>query len=240
VPSGFYNYMYGAIVPDVWWRMDEAAGNCQDSSGNAHHATLAENCTYQQAGAGMVGDSCHSILFNGANAYQLIPAAAWENVDYNENFFIGFWTKFTETDNLYLCSKWNGADTNIPYIVEVNSSKLKLTMRDASAHLDQHSTANALNNGAWHFCIARRVGTNLSWFVDGTWEAAAAQTVNTTTTNARDFLVGTRMGGGSWFAGYIQDFFFKKGTLTDGQGVTLWQLAKGRQSAYYYKNLYGI
>lgn len=223
-------YMLAAIAPAAWWRLGEASGHAQDSSGNGYHMTSSGNCTYSQTGA-LVGDSNTAIYFPGT-AWQSIADTAALDPDYNEDFFIGMWIKWTGTaTGKYPIAKWDAAVTNIPYIIQLayegyTTGKLLFTVRDASSHLDLLATNAALNDGAWHLVIARRTGTTIQWFVDGVWETGAAQTVNTTTTNAIGTVFGCAAGGANLFTGYLDEVFFKKGTIVDEQASTLYYLGK--------------
>lgn len=158
-----------ADSPSAWWRMNEASGLIQDSSGNGNHAdTVVEGgganvLTYGEPGAIVTEPTGKSIKFNasgGGGEYFRIPDAA--TLDLGNVFSIELWWKFeSEGAAQWPLSKGTGA-----YEIRINASN-QVELVKSESYIVVSSPALALDGSFYHI-VAVRPGTNQGLiYVDG-------------------------------------------------------------------------
>lgn len=186
MPQSAYTTAVLADSPWVFFKLDEASGNPQDSSGNARHVTSTDGSyTYQQTGpfSGSFGVfPANSSQFNvgtpaAPSATDNITAEMWlkagSTVGTNNSFILG------------IGNGWNVAvDTDLTFQVRIATGATFLT----------NSTA-ALSTSAWKHIVCVRDSGTWKYYVNGTIDTANAGTT-----------APTDPGGGGAIIQFAQDF----------------------------------
>jgi hypothetical protein len=144
-----------ADSPLVYWKLDEASGQFQDSSGNARHTTsVFGSPSYQQAGGINEGFSITSGYAENNSGYFLPDIANWT---------LEAWIKTTETTNQIGIIELGQANPAL-YVSNMPTGNLRL-LRSHIA-VDQTSTT-AINDGQWHHVVATNTAGVTKLYIDG-------------------------------------------------------------------------
>jgi hypothetical protein len=213
-----------ALGPRGYWRLNDASGNPQDASGNGYHMTSATNLSYSQTGA-LINDSDKAVAWNGSSSYSLIPSACL-NPDYNSDFTIVFWVMTTSnTLNDIIMEKWGAGDTRVPFNIKENGDgTLKCSRWDGTYSPECYT--GQMEDGAWHFVVYRKSGSELRALTDATLGVAATDTCVAAMTNTATVRVGIKSGSTNLWAGTMDEIAYFNKALTWDQCTTMYSLGK--------------
>lgn len=181
-----------ADSPRLYWRMGEASGLPQDTSGNALHATTTSGSPdYSQAGA-IVGDANTAIAFDGSGPdyFQRTDNAL---LDLADVFTLECWVKLTALDSGStahgLISKQTGA-----YYMRILSADGKLQLLRSETTLMVSSTVGIADTTTFHHCVGTKTGATTKLYIDGV-DRTGTVTNDTCANNALALFVGAEVGG---------------------------------------------
>jgi hypothetical protein len=190
-----------ALSPTTYWRLGDASGNAQDSSGNARHLTAGGTPTYSTAG--WAGDGGTGISFD-ADHFTL-GDAAWMDFGTND---------FTIVFVMRHASGWPAANEQIighdgqgnlgqwmVYLIGSGPDQIRLRMNHPTTGVTNvtfTTAADLLDSGSWVWCtIACDRSANAVLYVNGTTLGAgleyaqdASAAVGYDLTNARALWLG--------------------------------------------------
>ncbi|HZI30866.1 MAG TPA: glycoside hydrolase family 76 protein, partial [Candidatus Binatia bacterium] len=205
VPSGYNGY----------WPLDATSGTVAvDASGNGNDGTV-NSASWNSSGK---INGC--LFFNGVNSSVQV------NNTMNGDFSIVFWVKTTQTAGT---GQWyNGAglvDGDAPFNNNDFGTALvggKFAFGVGNPDTTILSTT-AINNGAWHQCVATRqqVTGVIKVYVDGSLQATG--TGNKNSLNATSHLLfGAIASGGGYFVGSLDEIKFYARTLSSDEVAALY------------------
>lgn len=223
VGASGYSTALLAFTPGGYWRMGEAAGQPQDSSGNANHTTITGGTpTYSQTGA-LSGDANTAILFNGSTGYFSAPDAA--TIDPADTFTVMAWIKRTATQGTVqdIVSKGTNA-----FEFRIHSdNKLMLVKENVAAIVS--STTTITDTTGYHFVVATKSGATVKLYIDAV-DVTGVVTNATCATNTALLYIGRRStAADSFFNGTIDEVAVFPTALTAANIATLY--AAGTASA---------
>ena len=204
------------------WNMDETSeydgtsGEVIDSSSVAHHGTATGYP--DKVDTGKVGKSRS---FNGSSDYITVA----NHADFNgmTAFTISAWIKTTDTTaTRTICRKNNGWDFAFGW---GGTDKLRIWMNSGSGWEYAGDSSTQINDGAWHWVVARYDGTALKLYVDNAQEATNTLPSRTTSTSTDPVYIGT--GNQSW-NGELDQVCIWKRALTTGEMTSIYNSGSGR------------
>ena len=164
-----------ADSPAAYYRMNEASGLIQDSSGNGNHATASFGTpTYAQTGAIEADASDDAILFDGSTERFEIDDDA--TLDLGDVFTLECWINRSRTGvDEWVIGKGTGA-----YAMRIiPTNELELTASFVAGIVD--STVTVLDDG-WHHLVITKSGATSKLYIDAvdvTGTVSDATCVNT-------------------------------------------------------------
>jgi hypothetical protein len=199
-----------ADSPRGYWKLGEASGNPQDSSGNARHVTAVNGTpTYGQAGP---ISGTNAILFDGTTENFTVPDQA--GLDLGDVFTIEAWVKRGSAGGA-IVGKGNGA-----YCLRMLSTGETLLLSSDTAEIVQSTIA--VPSTGWHHIVATKSGATCRLYIDSA-NVTGTVTNATCIDSAFDLVIGGDHGGN-------QDYF--DGTI--GQvAVYATALSSTRVSVHY-------
>jgi hypothetical protein len=184
-----------------WWRLNENAGTtAADSSGNAHHATLASGTTWTPGRAGSGISISSSTQMATTSTGKVIPAA----------MTLAAWINPTNT---------TGVDTVFSFsssaAFRLNGSRLRFT---TFGILDHDTATGAITSGGWtHVAVTFTPSTTdgAKFYVNG----QLFQTMNSSAINRPSvfYRIGASHISGEWFGGALDDVRLYDRVLTDAE-----------------------
>lgn len=145
--------------PVAYYRMEEASGLPQDSSGNGNHTTVSSGtATYAQSGAITSGNS---ILWPSSfDVYFTAPDHS--TLDCGDVVTIELWYRpvYTGAGQLVLIAKGNGA-----YGMSVVNNRMRLE-NDGNSGLVR-SNFDLTDTNRWYHCVGVKNGATRKMYVDG-------------------------------------------------------------------------
>jgi hypothetical protein len=193
--------MNSLVVPTDYigyWTLDETNGViADDSSGNGNNGTV-NGATWSSNGK---VNGC--LNFNGVNNSVQV------NNDVSNDFSISFWVKTTQTGGSG--QWWQGRGLVDGYVVantnDFGTALLGNQFAFGTGSPDTTiSSTMAINDGAWHQCVATRLQSSgtLSLYVDGILQASGNGSTNSL--KASPYLrFGARQTGANFFNGSLDD-----------------------------------
>ena len=163
--------------PVGYWKMQEASGLPQDSSGNANHMTDFTGATqpnYQQAGPFNLG---YSIEYPGGRRHHRTAVSTATS-----NFSLEFWGLIVSTINSQTMVGNNNGGTN-GWAMLANSNRKGQAIAQGVALLAETSVA-AFPVSTWtHFVLVKASGAGGIWtyYINGVVDTANAGTTSVTT-----------------------------------------------------------
>lgn len=208
---------YDALVkfdsPIAYWRLGEASGYPQDSSGNGHHATSSSGSfTYGQAGA-LVGDSDDAIGFPTVADRFGIPHSTAFNV--GDVFTAECWVKRSSV-NAADCfiGRWDSAGWSIGV-----TATGQLWAFGGGGTAWYTSSETPLNDTNWHHIVVTKNGSTRAGYVDGVLMTNTASNTNCgdPAASVEFVLGGWRMDVSDGFAGDLDEAAVYNYVLTADQ-----------------------
>lgn len=196
-PSPPVNPYVAAVLasnPVGFWKMDEASGMPQDSSGNGNHMTALSAGTpdYQQAGpfSGAYGIR----LQGGENFRRLAPVSTVTNNFSLEMFYL--WEAAGGNDRLF----YNGDfDSDPGWGIDYQSGGSKIRALYGGVAWEAESTFT-VDNGppVWHHIIIVRDAGTTKYYVNGALDTANAGTNTPNTPTTATFIGSTSLVTGTY------------------------------------------
>jgi hypothetical protein len=201
-----------SLAPRAYWRLSDASGVPQDSSGNGYHSDGHNALTYHAAGAS--AKTPYGVTLNGSSSWVSFPDASCDP-DYNVDFAVAFWVKTTNNTAVdIVMEKWGIGLNRTPWAVTDNGNGTLNFSRWDGTHIPVVYTA-VINNGVWHHVVCRKKGSELRCMTDGALNTAGTDTCNTAMTNIAPLSVGARSGGTNYWGGTLQEVAFWLGSVPD-------------------------
>lgn len=198
-----------------YWPLDATSGTvATDASGNGNNGTVS-GASWNANGR---VNGC--LVFNGSNSSVQITNPVCND------FSIAFWVKTTQTAGT---PQWyNGAglvDGDYPNVANDFGTALvggKFAFGTGNPDTTLLSTT-AINNGAWHQCVAtRQQATGATCvYVDGTLQATGTGNKNSLNASAR-LLFGAIASGGGYFNGSLDEIKIFSRTLGSNEVAALY------------------
>lgn len=209
-----------ADAPAAYWRMGEASGLPQDSSGNGRHLTVSSGTrTYGVAGA-LTGDSDTAITVVRAAQFMTLPAASLSLGD--GPFSLECWVKRADlnTASFYWFFGNSPGSGTTRWFVGFNASGALVAWWEGSASW-WYTSSQLFEDTNWHHIVLTKSGAARVAYGDGALLTNAA--ANQTITDYGDWGIGS--------AGATTSNSFD-GTI-DEVAVYLSVLSAARVSAHY-------
>lgn len=153
-----------ADSPVVWYRLQEASGDPQDSSGNGNHVTTTTGTpNYQQASPITSEPSDYSIDLDGDPTY--FSAADHATLDLGDVFTMEAWTKRTRTatEETIICKY---AAAGGPYCMEILSND-RLALVRTNIGVICSSTNTYTDTSGFHHLAITKNGSTIALYFDG-------------------------------------------------------------------------
>lgn len=153
-----------ADSPLAYWRLNEASGNPQDSSGNGHHvSSVIGTPTYGQTSP-ITSDAAAKAMSFAGNSGLVVPDAAsgdWDVPGNTEIFSMECWMKLAGNGTVrYIFNKQSG---NFGLYMW-SDNILQAGKVDTGAFI---ASASAITDTAWHHVVAVKNGASGALYIDG-------------------------------------------------------------------------
>jgi hypothetical protein len=189
-----------ADSPAAYYRMDEASGLIQDSSGNANHATAtagAGSATYAEPGAIASDPSSKSILFNPNFRFEVPDHAS---LDLGDSFTIELWWRFdVNAREQWPISKGPGG-----YELRINSDDTFALVKAATS-LTVTSTVAIPDDAAFHHIVATKDGSTVKLYLDGVDVTGTVDNSTYADTTDALFIGGYDAGSNQFLDGWLDE-----------------------------------
>lgn len=198
-----------ADSPRAYYRMNEASGQPQDSSGNSMHTTVTNGSpTYRQPGPLLSDVSDKAIGFLASNSdYFEAPDNAI--LDYGDVFTLEAWVKRGGTGAVEHFIVGKGDDgVNRAGGLYIQDDRVMLAQTDVAPMI--YSTTHITDTTRWHHIVATKNGATMRTYVDGRDVTDLATASNLTCQNtSRPLTIGAEYNGagghGSYMAGGLDE-----------------------------------
>lgn len=208
--------------PVGYWRLDEASGNPQDSSGNGNHATASFGTpTYSETGA-LGSESNAAITFDGSTEYFTVPDPGSDStLDVGDGpVSIEFWAKRTGSGG----GAWDivVAKYANSFAVGFDTSDRFAISKSGVVELAYQSTATT--DTSWHYYVATKNGTSLVLYKDGVDINATISSTTALADNNSVLEIGAE-NTGIKFQGTLDELAIYKSVLSATQVQDHWTVA---------------
>jgi RHS repeat-associated protein len=184
--------------PHSYWRLDESSGSVAASSVLVNEG--ADNATYSGVSLGqsgpLTGSPATSAGFNGTSSYLQLPTNLVSGADVQS---MGMWFKTTTAGGVLLsdqASPVTGAQSG-SYTPELYiGSDGKLRGEFFTGSVAPITSANAVDDGKWHYVLITVSGNTQTMYLDGTAVGSLSGTVSNTGLQYQ--YVGAGYLGGLW------------------------------------------
>lgn len=226
-PSDAYGAALRTADPDLYWRLDDAAGSTQaaDSGLNGQPGTVRGGVSFGSAGAPILGMNSTAATFNGTSGYLVGPAQTAPN-----RYTLMLWLRTTSRTGGKILGFGNASSNNSSTfdrdLVLLADGRIAF-VTNATALATAMST-KSYNDGSWHQVVATQGDDGMRLYVDGvlvgTNPATSAKAIN-----LGYWRVGyDKIAGGlpsqptkNYFAGAIDELAIFPSAI-DGQQVASW------------------
>ena len=210
-----------ADSPRAWYRMDDASGLIQDSSGNAQHANASEgagSATYSEAGA-LASDTASKSIRYTPNWRFIVADSA--SLDIGDVFTIEMWLKINAvptTDSDLLSKQDNAYELHL-----LSDRTIKLSKSGVSDTVT--STAAVPNDGSFHHLVAAKDGaSSCKLYIDNV-DVTGTVTDSTYADNALDLRIGGH--AADFFDGWLDEVALYSTALSAARVDAHWDAAQG-------------
>jgi PKD repeat protein len=222
-PTDAYGKAVYADSPDVYYRMDDAAGpSSPDFSGNGNDATYFGNETFGVSSP-VTGAAGKAVTFDGNEGSDLASGPVSNPTTYSEEL----WFKTTTTNGGKLIgfgSSQTGRSSSYDRHVYMEGSG-QLTFGVWTGQTNTTTSAQSYNDGNWHYLVATQGSDGMKLYVDN----ALVGTNGQTTQQGYDgyWRIGgdTAWNGSAFFAGTIDEAAVYSTVLTPAQIAAHWNAA---------------
>lgn len=203
----------------AYWKMDESSGDMIDAEGSNDGVVTSTT----QNSDGIINTGYY---FDGANDIVQVDDDASINFDENDNFSIGYWTKFNgDVGTVEVIMKRN---LNVRYgFFNLAGNFAHCQMGDGSTAISISDDVD-LNDGEWHLIIMSYSGSTstLYLYVDGTEvdNTSSAALSGLATSTAKLKFGYERVG---WYKGYLDEAFVFSKALDSDDVTALWNSGAG-------------
>ncbi len=175
---------------------DVAGVTAYDRSGQGNNGTLTANPTR------IIGRIGQALSFNGVDNYVNVPTASSLNIATDITMSAWVIRRTTGTD-VDVIVKTNGTTFDYSLYLLSGSDNIALFSNDGTP-TNVSGTGNALTANKWHHIVAKRSGSDVSFFIDG--NAAGTGTMSGSfTANSFPVLVGSSNSGAGSFCDCVID-----------------------------------
>lgn len=168
-----------ADEPVLYWRMQEASGLPQDSSGTGNHATVATGTAQYDVAGPILSDPSDDAIFVDADSGFSAPDHA--SLDLGDVFTLEAWVKrqdSTTTEHNIITKDTNG------YMLGILDNQVFLARPGVA--LIAESSITITDTDTWHHLVATKDGATSKIYVDG--EDVTSLGTNSTITNTTSAL----------------------------------------------------
>jgi PKD repeat protein len=173
-PTDTYGQAVWDANPDLYWRLGDTNGTAKDSGPNESNGTYQGGYVQGQTGA-FEGATNKAVAFNGSDGFVA------SNTQYNNpmNYTLEAWFKTTTNAGGKIigfgCSQTGTSGCYDRHIYMSNDGSL--TFGVWTGFTNTITTANALNDGQWHYVVANQSNTDgMKFYVDGVLVGTNGQT----------------------------------------------------------------
>jgi len=177
-----------ADTPVAWYRLSDASGNVQDSSGNARHGSSVNGApTYGQPGGIPSDPSNNSMQFHtaGGDCCFIAANAAFEVGD---TYSVEGWIKRADSStaeiNLFVHDSgfYLGLDNNQLFAARTSVAGIA------------HSTVSITDTTTWHYLVITKTGATVKQYIDAV-DVTGTITNSTSANVGADVRIGSDAGG---------------------------------------------
>lgn len=127
------------------------------------------------------------------------------------DFTLDGWVYMTSVSGVQRIISAQNNSYNGLILLRVNAGKMEALTRNQSAVLNTITSTTTLTTAQWYHFEFSRTGGYIRLFLNGTLEASAADTADLGTQILTQFNIGSYLGGGEFFNGYIDEVRVTKG-----------------------------
>jgi len=230
-----YQAQVRADTPNAYWRLGEASGFPQDSSGGAHNATATGGTpTYGVAGA-LVRDGNTAITFNGTTNYFDVPDSS--GLNFADVLTAECWfklsdrtvgaTQFVRRGGTGAYSFGYAGDAATGFNV-ANTVFLARTGTGAIAS----STQTITDTTTWHHAVVTKNGSTVKIYIDGV-EGTNVNNPQTLIDQSATLRIGANQGGSEFFEGTLDELALYNYALTQTQVSDHYRLGSTGSGPFY-------
>ncbi len=230
-PTDAYGKAVFADSPDVYYRMDEAAGpGAVDSSGSGDDGTyFGTNGETYRATSPVTGATGSAVTFNGAEGSNMATGQVFNNPTvYSEEL----WFNTTTTNGGKLIGFGNarsGRSSAYDRHVYMEGSG-QLTFGTYTGQLNTTTSSQSFNDGKWHYLVATQASDGMKLYVDGVQVGTNPQTSAQAYSGYWRIGGDTAWNGTAYFAGTIDEAAVYSSELTPAQINAHYQASPAHRS----------
>ncbi len=213
-----------ADSPKAWYRMSEASGLIQDSSGNAMNADASTGtCNYHQTTPILSDPTDFAIGFTGSQRFEVPDNNI---IDVGDIYTVEAWVKrassglaLTET----ICDRGSGAfkfgiaGTDLP----AHTNQLYLTVPGTG---DVAFSSVAITDTVWHYCAVTKSGSTVAMYLDGL-DRTGTVTNQTSASNTSKFFIGATRNADDFCQSTLDELALYGTALTSAKVQAHWAAA---------------
>lgn len=191
-----------ADSPRAWYRMTEASGLIQDSSGNANHATSSSGTAGYAQTSPITSEPADKAI-NFVGDYFDVPDHA--TLDVGDVFTVEAWVKRNATTSegeLRIMSKGTGGYDF--FLTSDLNGRPVLNIGGTSQVVSGADPASRIEDTNWHHVVITKSGATCKVYKDGT-DVTGTVAGGTITDTATALRVGAWTGGGLTFNGLLDE-----------------------------------
>lgn len=210
-----------------YWKLDEASGNSQDSSGNGEHLTNTNTATF---GTGKINNGT---ILNGTDQCHKILDSSIASIGTGSAFSVQAWFKADTITSIHFPVSGSTANNSVgyPYCMWIEGTTVSFMTWNTTGNWLQVISSVAISTGNWYHCVLVKE-SNSSWkiYVNGTVTASTA-TRSGTLTGQTGLAVGANDGGtagmGGYFDGMVDEVAIWDRALTSDEVTELYNSGNG-------------